>query len=140
MQPDLSRFVTAQQAVYESVLRELKAARKQSHWMWFIFPQLQGLGRSASSRYYGIADISEAEAYLAHPVLGSRLLQCTNTVLGLKDVSANAIFGYPDDLKFVSCMTLFAAVPGAPAVFQQALMKFNAGKPDKATQDILGGS
>lgn len=105
--------------------------------MWFIFPQLRGLGHSEKSRYYGIADIAEAEAYLRHPVLGRHLLDCTNAVLGLTDASANAVFGHPDDLKFISSMTLFCSIPGASDVFHCALMKFNAGKRDTVTLDLL---
>lgn len=137
MESDLSRFTVAQTDTYQSALRELKSGRKRSHWMWFIFPQLRGLGRSETSRHYGIADIAEATAYLSHPVLGNRLQECTNTLLGL-NVSASSVFGYPDDLKFISCMTLFSKVPDAPDVFQRALAKFNHGEPDQATLDILG--
>lgn len=140
MKSDLSRFVEAQQDTYESALSELRSGVKRGHWMWFIFPQLRGLGRSETSQYYGVADIAEAEAYLRHPVLGRRLLDCANTVLGLGDVTVNAVFGYPDDLKFISSMTLFCSTPGAPDVFQRALMKFNAGKRDTVTLDLLASA
>lgn len=137
MKSDLSRFVEAQQDTYKSALSELQSGVKRGHWMWFIFPQLRGLGRSEMSQYYAVSDIAEAEDYLQHPVLGRRLVDCTNTVLGLGDVTANAVFGSPDDLKFISSMTLFCSARGAPDVFQRALMKFNAGKRDSATIDLL---
>lgn len=105
--------------------------------MWFIFPQLHGLGRSETSQHFGISDIAEAEAYLQHPTLGPRLLDCTSAVLGLAGVSANAVFDYPDDIKFISSMTLFSSVPEASDVFHRALMIFNAGKKDAATLALL---
>ena len=105
--------------------------------MWFIFPQLRGLGQSEKAQYYGIANIAEAAAYLRHSILGHRLAECTNAVLGLGDVSANAVFGYPDDLKFISSMTLFCSIPGASEIFHRALVKFNAGMRDRATLNLL---
>jgi len=102
---DLQRFVTAQALVFETVLAELRACRKRTHWMWFVFPQLSGLGRSSTARFYGISSIDEARAYLAHPVLGPRLDLCTRIVLASESASLHAIFGSPDDMKFRSCMT-----------------------------------
>jgi len=101
--------------------------------MWFIFPQLRGLGHSEKSRFYGIASIAEANDYLQHSILGNRLIECTNAVLQLEHISLRDLFGYPDDLKFISSMTLFSMVPGAPNVFNKALTKFNNGKLDQAT-------
>jgi len=105
---NLERFVTAQEPVFETVLAELRAARKRSHWMWFIFPQLAALGRSSTAKFYGIASMDEARAYLAHPGLGPRLETCTGIVVKAGAPSLHAIFGSPDDLKFRSCMTLFS--------------------------------
>src|SRR5207248_6809373 len=105
---DLERFVTAQEPVFTAVLAELKAGRKRSHWMWFVFPQLAGLGQSSTSRFYGISSIEEARAYLAHTLLGPRLDLCTRIVLASESSSLHAIFGSPDDTKFGSCMTLFS--------------------------------
>lgn len=129
---DLQRFVTAQAPVYGDVCAELAAGRKSSHWMWFVFPQLKGLGRSATAQHYGIAARAEADAYWRHPLLGPRLKQCTELVLAVDGRSANQIFGSPDDLKFRSCMTLFAQATGAP-VFRQALDKYFGGEDDEQT-------
>src|SRR5690242_13780361 len=115
----LERFVTAQDHVYEQVCRELRAGRKTSHWMWYVFPQISGLGFSSMSQMYAIRDRAEAEAYLAHPVLGARLRECTNLVNAVEGRSAHDIFGSPDDVKFRSCMTLFAACAAKPQPFQQ---------------------
>jgi uncharacterized protein (DUF1810 family) len=109
---NLERFVKAQEPVFRSVLNELRAGRKRSHWMWFVFPQLRGLGRSSTAEYYGISSLAEARAYLAHPVLGPRLDLGTTTVLEIQAPSLNAIFGSPDDMKFRSCVTLFALASG----------------------------
>jgi uncharacterized protein (DUF1810 family) len=133
---DLKRFITAQNAVYADVLGELKSGHKQTHWMWFIFPQVAGLGHSPTAKHYAIQSRAEAEAYYAHPVLGLRLNECTRTVLDF-DKSASQIFGYPDDLKFRSCMTLFEAISGHP-LFAAALNRFFDGE-DKATREILAG-
>ncbi len=111
---DLERFVTAQTPVVETVLAELRAGRKRTHWIWFVFPQLAGLGRSSTARFYGITSIDEARAYLAHPVLGPRLDLCTRIVLSSESSSLHAIFGSPDDLKFRSCMTLFSLAADDP--------------------------
>jgi uncharacterized protein (DUF1810 family) len=135
---NLERFVTAQAPVFDTVLAELRASRKQSHWMWFIFPQLAGLGRSSTARFYGISSIDEARAYLAHPVLGPRLDRCTRIVLASESPSLHAIFGSPDDMKFRSCMTLFslAAVdPDNP--FRQALDRSCCGRPDEQTLALI---
>jgi uncharacterized protein (DUF1810 family) len=133
---DLDRFVKAQNPVYSGVIGELGRGRKQSHWMWFIFPQVAGLGFSAMSQRYAIATRAEAKAYLAHPVLGPRLAECTGLVLAVEGRSINAILGAPDDAKFRSSMTLFGAVSGEP-VFDQAIARYFAGKRDGATLEIL---
>jgi uncharacterized protein (DUF1810 family) len=133
---DLDRFVQAQDRVYADVLTELRAGRKQSHWMWFIFPQVAGLGASAMSRRYAIASAAEARAYLAHPLLGRRLSECTHLVLAVQGRTIHAILGAPDDAKFRSSMTLFGAVSDEP-VFGQALARYFAGVPDPATLAIL---
>ena len=130
---DLQRFLDAQQTQYQQALEELRAGRKRSHWIWFIFPQLQGLGRSAMAQRYAISGRAEAEAYLQHPVLGPRLLACTEAVLKHCADSAQQILGSPDDLKFRSCMTLFAQAAQDPAPFEQALQSFFDGQADPAT-------
>ena len=117
----LKRFLDAQRDVYEQALAELRAGCKRTHWMWFVFPQMEGLGFSETSRYYGIGTREEAAAYLAHPVLGPRLVQCAEALLDLEGRSAAQVFGYPDDLKLKSCLTLFANVAGAQSVFLQVL-------------------
>ena len=137
---DLQRFVIAQDTVYDQVRAELAAGHKTSHWMWFVFPQLKALGRSTTAQHYGIADRAEAAAYWRHPLLGARLKQCTSLVLGVDGKTAHQIFGSPDDLKFRSCMTLFAQVaPGEPGepVFDAALHKYFGGQPDDATLALL---
>jgi uncharacterized protein (DUF1810 family) len=133
----LQRFVTAQDPIYADVRDELAAGRKRSHWMWFVFPQLQGLGHSATAQYYGIASRQEATAYWQHPVLGPRLRECTALVLATRGKSAHDIFGTPDDLKFRSSMTLFAAVAPAEPLFEQALARFFSGRPDETTLALL---
>jgi len=134
---DLQRFTDAQRPVYEVVRDELKAGRKRSHWMWFIFPQMAGLGQSEMARRYAIADIEEARAYLAHPVLSDRLEECSALVLAFKDRTASAIFGSPDDLKFHSSMTLFSEAAPEPGIFDLCLNQFFQGKPDQATLSLL---
>jgi len=129
---DLQRFVAAQAPVYAQVAAELAAGRKRSHWMWFVFPQLKGLGRSAMAQHYGIASLAEARAYWAHPLLGPRLAQCTGLVLAIDRRSVHEIFGSPDDLKFRSCMTLFAQATGEP-LFTRALEKYFGGEADPRT-------
>lgn len=136
---DLRRFVDAQQAVYETVCRELRQGCKQSHWMWFIFPQTQGLGHSATAQKFAISSREEADAYLAHPILGPRLRECTRIVADLEGKSVEDIFGYPDDMKFRSSMTLFAraAADTDKEIFQRCLEKYFGGKPDPATLVLL---
>lgn len=130
---DLERFVDAQRGVYDQALAELQAGRKRSHWMWFIFPQIAGLGSSDMARRYAIALEDEAAAYLAHPVLGPRLRTCAAAVAAHDDRTADAIFDHPDDLKFHSSMTLFAEVAPDEAVFQTCLDQFFDGAGDPAT-------
>lgn len=130
---NLKRFLDAQEAVLTPVLAELKAGRKRSHWMWFIFPQLKGLGSSPMAQTYGIGSRAEAEAYLAHPILGARLRECTELVNAVEGASIDEIMGYPDNLKFRSSMTLFSAVTQDNDVFDKAIEKYFAGKPDPAT-------
>ena len=134
---DLERFFRAQQPVYKRVLAELQAGEKMSHWMWFIFPQIRGLGRSPVSIEFAISDREEAVAYLQHPVLGPRLKECTRLVLLVEGSSALEIFGSPDDIKFRSCMTLFAEVSPEDDIFERALQKYFNGVPDKLTLDRL---
>jgi uncharacterized protein (DUF1810 family) len=135
---DLERFVSAQAGVYERALAELKAGRKQSHWMWFVFPQARGLGRSAAAERYGVSGLDEAKAFLAHPVLGPRLLACTAAATAASAVSLCDLFGSPDDLKFVSSMTLFALAAEDPAPFDQALDRWNGGRRDRFTVELVG--
>jgi len=133
---DLERFIRAQDPVYRNVLEELTRGRKQTHWMWFVFPQLAGLGSSAMSQRYAIGSRAEAKAYLAHSLLGTRLLECTRLVLAVQGRSINAILGAPDDAKFRSSMTLFGAVSNEP-VFGEALARYFAGERDAVTLEIL---
>jgi len=133
----LSRFTSAQDGVYDRVLEELKSGRKKSHWMWYIFPQIDGLGYSATSKHYAIKCMEEAQAYLNHPVLGPRLLECADAVLAIGGRSASDIFGYPDDLKLKSSMTLFASVAGPESVFVRVLDKYFRGERDVRTLQIL---
>lgn len=134
---DLERFVEAQRPVYADVVAELAAGRKASHWMWFVFPQLRGLGRSATASYYGLASAAEAAAYLAHPVLGARLRECVARALAIEGASARAVFGSPDDLKFHSSLTLFAAVAPDEPLFERALAKYFGGARDPLTLERL---
>lgn len=136
--PDLQRFVDAQAPVYEQVRAELAAGHKRTHWMWFVFPQIQGLGRSAMAQRYAIASREEAAAYLAHPVLGARLRECSAMVLSAHGPAIDDILGPPDDLKFRSCMTLFDAVaPAGETLFAQCLQRFFGGVRDAATLERL---
>jgi uncharacterized protein (DUF1810 family) len=137
-EPNLQRFLDAQATDYAPALAEIKSGRKRSHWMWYIFPQIQGLGFSDISRHYALRDLAEAAAYLKHPVLGSRLAEISTALLGLASSDANRVFGSPDDLKLKSSMTLFAAVPGADAVFEQVLAKFFGGVRDGKTLQLVG--
>jgi uncharacterized protein (DUF1810 family) len=133
---NLERFVEAQAPVYDRALAELKAGRKQSHWMWFVFPQIAGLGRSPMAQHYAIQTLAEARAYLAHPLLGARLRECTQAVLDVEGKSAHEIFGSPDDLKFCSSMTLFdLAAPDD--IFRTALEKYFNGEEDRLTLEKL---
>jgi len=134
---DLERFVEAQRVSYDDALRELRAGRKTSHWMWFVFPQLAGLGRSEMARHYGIASLDEARAYLAHPVLGPRLLECVVAVLAAPGASAESILGPVDAMKLRSSMTLFhRAAPDEPS-FAEVLDRFYGGVPDDRTDALL---
>ena len=134
---DLRRFITAQDPLIEQVERELRAGRKSTHWMWFIFPQIAGLGRSETSRFYALSSRDEAAAYLADPVLGARLVRCTRMVNDLEGNSAEPIFGGIDAMKFHSCVTLFAAVAPDRSEFASALQKYFRGEPDRATLDLI---
>lgn len=130
---DLERFVQAQAPVYAGALAELRAGRKRSHWMWFVFPQIAGLGHSAMAQRYAIASLAEAQAYLAHPVLGARLRECSAVLAALEGKSASAIFSYPDDMKFHASMTLFSLAAPGEAVFRACLDRYFGGVPDSAT-------
>lgn len=134
---NLHRFLDAQQPIYQTVLAELRAGRKASHWIWFIFPQIAGLGHSGMAQKFAIASLDEAKAYLQHPVLGPRLRECTQLVLNVEGRSAEEIFGYPDYLKFRSCLTLFLAAITDNTLFKSALLKYFHGKPDQLTLDLL---
>jgi uncharacterized protein (DUF1810 family) len=134
---NLERFVTAQEGTYAQALGELKAGQKTTHWMWFIFPQVAGLGTSHMARKYAIGLRTEAEAYLAHPILGPRLLECSEALLTVTGRTAHEIMGSPDDLKLRSSMTLFRATAEPPAPFQSVLDRYYAGHPDERTLEIL---
>ena len=133
----LQRFIDAQQSDYETALSEIKRGRKQSHWMWYIFPQIQGLGFSATSKLYAIKNLQEAQAYMNHPLLGKRLKEITNALIDLPSNNAHEIFGSPDDVKLKSSMTLFASLPDADPVFESALKKFFKGEKDAKTLSII---
>ena len=135
---DLDRFIEAQKEVYADVLAELQSGRKRTHWMWFMFPQAAGLGRSATAEFYAIQNLDEAETYLNHPLLGTRLLECSNIVLGLQGRSVEDIFDWPDDLKLRSSMTLFSRVAGSGSVFDKVLQRYFQGELDKRTLQLLG--
>jgi uncharacterized protein (DUF1810 family) len=137
---DLNRFVRAQEGSYEQALSELGRGRKQSHWMWYVFPQLDGLGASPTSRLYSIKSEDEARAYVEHPVLGPRLTECAEAILAVDGKSATAILGSPDDLKLKSCATLFAHVSPPGSVFERILDKFYAGERDAATRRLLSAA
>jgi uncharacterized protein (DUF1810 family) len=134
---DLQRFVSAQAASFDRALAELEAGRKQSHWMWFIFPQSRGLGHSPTAVRYAIGSLDEARAYLSHPLLGPRLLRCTEVVIASHAPSLHALFGAPDDLKFVSSMTLFRLAADDARAFQAALDRWNGGRMDARTLEIM---
>jgi uncharacterized protein (DUF1810 family) len=136
---ELSRFVKAQDFGFDTVLAELRAGRKETHWMWFVFPQLRALGRSPTAHFYGISSIEEARAYLLHPVLAERLARAVDAVLGISARSAHEMFGSPDDLKFRSSMTLFnEAADEEDERFELALQRFFAGERDQRTLELLG--
>lgn len=130
-------FIAAQDAVYEGVRAELRVGRKETHWMWFVFPQLAGLGLSAMAKKFSIGSLEEARAYLNHPVLGSRLRECTELVLAVSDRSIREIFGEPDDMKYRSCMTLFAAAAPQETLFGSAFDKYFGGDRDPLTLRFL---
>ena len=137
MNKDLSRFTEAQEKVYADALSEIQRGRKQSHWMWFIFPQIQGLGFSVTSKHFSIRDREEASDFLKDPVLGSRLVNICNELLKLKTNDAHTIFGSPDDIKLKSSMTLFASLTETNPVFHKVLEKFFQGEPDKKTLELI---
>ena len=134
---NLHRFEEAQEGVYQEALAELQRGQKRTHWMWFIFPQIAGLGFSPTSKFFAIRNREEAEQYLRHPTLGTRLVACAEAVLHTQGRSASQIFGPPDDAKLRSCMTLFASLPNAPQVFAQILDKYFQGKQDTKTLQLL---
>jgi len=134
---DLQRFVDAQEPRIADALAELRAGRKRTHWMWFVFPQLRGLGHSQMAWHFGIASRDEAAAFLAHPVLGPRLRDCVEAVLAVRGRTAHEIFGSPDELKLRSCLTLFAEVAGGDSAFDRTLRQYFNGQPDPATLDLL---
>jgi uncharacterized protein (DUF1810 family) len=137
---DLNRFVQAQEDDYERALSELKSGRKRSHWMWYIFPQFDGLGFSTTSKRYSIKSVAEAKAYLSHPILGPRLTECVEAVLSVEGRSAHEIFGSPDDMKLRSCATLFASISPKSSIFDQLLEKFFQGERDGKTLRLLNVS
>lgn len=135
---NLKRFVSAQQRDYNTALREIRGGRKRSHWMWYIFPQIQGLGMSSTAQYYGVKDLEEAKDFMEHPILGRNLLEISAALLELDGDDATAVMGYLDDLKLRSCMTLFEAAAPEHKVFGAVLDKFYGGRRDSLTLDILG--
>jgi uncharacterized protein (DUF1810 family) len=136
---EMVRFIEAQQLDYIKALSEIKKGRKVSHWMWYIFPQIAGLGFSETSKYYALKSLSEAEQYLKHPILGKRLIEISSVLMGLQTNDAHTVFGSPDDLKLQSSMTLFSAVKNSNPVFQLVLDKFFAGEKDKHTLALIDG-
>jgi len=134
----LARFVKAQEGDYARALREIQSGRKRSHWMWYIFPQLRGLGFSSTAQFYGIRDLEEARAYWTHPVLGPRLVEISEALLALETNDPSRVLGYPDDLKLRSCMTLFELAAPEQPVFGRVLEKFYAGRRDPRTLELLG--
>jgi uncharacterized protein (DUF1810 family) len=133
----LNRFISAQEGIYAGVLAELRSGRKRTHWMWFMFPQIDGLGHSATTIFYAIKSTEEARRYLNHPILGARLVECTEAVLAVKGRSISEIFGYPDDMKFKSSMTLFSRVAGPDSVFARALDRYFQGEGDVRTLRLM---
>ena len=138
-QYNLQRFLDAQENTYSRAYSELDQGRKQSHWMWFIFPQILGLGQSETSKFYGIKSLEEATLFLSHPILGSRLISISNLLLKLETNDPQSVFGSPDDLKLFSSMTLFNHIPNADPVFQKVLNKYFCGKEDIKTLNITAG-
>lgn len=134
----LSRFVDAQASTYDTAMAELRRGQKTSHWMWFVFPQIAGLGRSPTAQFYAIVDLAEARAYVAHPVLGPRLVEAVEALIALPGRDAHAVFGSPDDLKLRSSLTLFQAAAPEEPVFGQALAKYFSGREDMLTLEKLG--
>ena len=134
---DLNRFTSAQQNIYDSALAELRSGQKRTHWMWYIFPQIDGLGHSTTSKHYAIKSLEEARQYLNHPVLGKRLLECAEAVYAVEGRSVSEIFGYPDNLKLKSSMTLFASVAAPGSVFARVLDKYFNGERDALTLQLL---
>ncbi|KIA82405.1 DUF1810 domain-containing protein [Flavobacterium sp. AED] len=134
---ELIKFLDAQNQVYLKALSEIKKGKKDTHWMWYIFPQIKGLGSSETAQYYGIKDLNEATAYLQHPILGKHLVEIAEEVLNLKGKTVTQIFGTPDDMKLQSCMTLFANVENTNPVFQKVLVKYFNGLPDELTLQLL---
>jgi uncharacterized protein (DUF1810 family) len=134
---ELSRFISAQERIYDIVLDELRSGRKRTHWMWYIFPQIDGLGHSSTTKHYAIKSMEEARQYLAHPVLGTRLVECAEAVLAVEGRSISDIFGYPDDLKLKSSMTLFASIAEPNSVFERILDKYFQGERDVRTLRLL---
>ena len=134
---DLKRFLDAQNQLYLKALAEMRNGKKESHWMWFVFPQVKGLGFSETAKFYGIADLEEATAYLAHPVLGRHLIEISEAVLQIENKTATEIFGAPDHMKLRSSMTLFAKVENANPVFEKVLDKYFMGMQDDYTEDLL---
>jgi uncharacterized protein (DUF1810 family) len=133
----INRFIREQENIYPQVIKELKNGKKVSHWMWFIFPQIEGLGSSSTSKYYSIKTIAEAKKYLAHPLLGKRLLECSKVLLKIEGKSAEDIFGYPDHLKLQSSMTLFSFISPASTVFLEVLNEYFNNQKDQKTLNIL---
>ena len=134
---DLRRFLAAQEGAYDCAFEELRNGRKRTHWMWYIFPQIDGLGHSATTKYYAIKSLEEARQYLRHPVLGARLVECAEAVLAVEGRSVSEIFGYPDDLKLKSSMTLFACAAGPCSVFARILDRYFGGERDARTLQLL---
>ena len=136
----LNRFITAQEIDYDRALSEIKSGRKLTHWIWYIFPQIAGLGQSPTAKMYEIKDREEAEAYLAHPILGARLIEISRAMLQIQNRTALQILGTPDDMKLRSCMTLFNSLPEADGVFKEMLKKYFNGMEDEQTLDLLKGN
>ena len=135
--PGIERFINAQNKIWPAPLEEIKNGRKRSHWMWYVFPQISGLGNSETSRFYALADLGEAELFFNHPILGSRLVELCDALLNLKPTSALEVFGSPDNLKLHSCLTLFAELPQTNPIFEKVIKKFFLGKKDRKTLELI---